>query len=119
MLEAIDTFTKKNKGSMPEQIIIFRDGIGGPTMAQKVLKTEGPGGQLTNAIKSFAEGYDPKLLFVFVDKKMSLRLFEKNNGDIFNPGPGTVVDTGIVENDGKNLFDFFMIANNNPRTATA
>jgi hypothetical protein len=50
---------------------------------------------------------------------MSLRLFEKNNGDIFNPGPGTVVDTGIVENDGKNCFDFFMIANNNPKTATA
>ena len=119
MLEAIDNFTKRNKGTRPEQIIIYRDGIGGPTMTQKVLKSEGPGGALTQAIKSFAEGYDPKLLFVFVDKKMSLRLFERTNGDVCNPGPGTIVDQGIVENDGQSLFDFFMIANNNPRTATA
>ena len=58
-------------------------------------------------------------MFVFVDKKNSLRLFERNNGDIFNPAPGTIVDQGIVENDGKDIFDFFMIANNNPKTASA
>jgi len=69
-------------------------------MTQKVMKSEGPGGALTQAIKSFAPDYDPKLLFVFVDKKMSLRLFEKTNGDVVNPSPGTCVDQGIVSNDG-------------------
>ena len=38
---------------------MFRDGVGGPTMAEKVLKTEGPGGKLISDIKSFAEGYNP------------------------------------------------------------
>lgn len=36
-----------------------------------------------------------------------------------NPGPGTVVDVAIVENNGNNTFDFWMIANENPKTATA
>jgi aubergine-like protein len=50
---------------------------------------------------------------------------EKDNGHVINPGPGTLVDTGIVENDGgheseiNRNFDFFMIANDNPKTATA
>lgn len=52
--EALANFSKKNKGALPEKIIIYRDGIGGPTMAQKALKLEGPGGALTQAIQSFA-----------------------------------------------------------------
>lgn len=50
---------------------------------------------------------------------MSLRLFEKAGGTVLNPGPGTIVDQGIVENDGKTSFDFFMIANKNPDQACA
>jgi len=44
---------------------------------------------------------------------------------VINPGPGTMVDTGIVESDGGNLkdinktMDFFMVSNDNPKTATA
>lgn len=58
-------------------------------------------------------------MYIFVDKKISTRLFEKQNGHVINPGPGTLVDQGIVEEDGRNTFDFFMISNNNPKTATA
>lgn len=119
MKEAFEFYVKKNKGNQPKQIIIYRDGIGGPTMRQKTLREEGPGGQLTQAIKNFAPGYDPKILYIFVDKKISTRLFEKQNGHVINPGPGTLVDQGIVEEDGKNTFDFYMVSNNNPKTATA
>lgn len=45
---------------------------------------------------------------------------------MINPGPGTMVDTAIVEKDGNGngqtnnaIFDFFMVANDNPKTATA
>lgn len=41
------------------------------------------------------------------------------NGTVINPAPGTLVDKGIVERDGDKIFDFFMISNNNPKTATA
>jgi hypothetical protein len=58
-------------------------------------------------------------LYVFVTKNISTRLFEKVNGEVINPAPGTLVDTGIVESDGKDTYDFYMIANDNPRTATA
>ena len=64
-------------------------------------------------IKSFAPGYDPKMLYVFVNRKVSIRFFEKANGHVVNPGPGTVVDKAVVESDGNVLFDFFMIANKN------
>lgn len=58
---------------------------------------------------------------MFINKRITTRLFEKNNGSnsVINPGPGTVVDRQIVENDGERLFDFFMVANENPDTATA
>ena len=72
-----------------------------------------------HAIRQFAPGYDPKILYVLIDKKVSTRFFEKVNGDVINPAPGTLVDQGIVEKDGNNLFDFYMISNNNPKTATA
>mmetsp|Transcript_12168 Transcript_12168/g.18807 ORF Transcript_12168/g.18807 Transcript_12168/m.18807 type:complete len:126 (+) Transcript_12168:2317-2694(+) len=48
-----------------------------------------------------------------------VRFFEYNNGDTFNPGPGTCVDSTIVQKDGPRLFEFAMVSNNNPFTATA
>ena len=36
-----------------------------------------------------------------------------------NPGKGTVVDSVIVENEGEQLFDFYMVSNDNPPMATA
>jgi hypothetical protein len=44
-----------------------------------------------------------------VDKNSSLRLFEKDNGECINPAPGTCIDTGLVNNQGEERFDFYMI----------
>ena len=62
----------------------------------------------------------PKLLYCFIDKKISHRLFEKDNdgNGYINPCPGTVVDTGLVESEGDCLFDFFLISHK-ARVATA
>lgn len=74
---------------------------------------------IQESIKKFSEGYNPGLLYVLLDTKMSLRLFEKHKDQGINPGPGTVVDQGIVKQDDSDLFDFYMISNQNPDTATA
>lgn len=34
ILEALKKHAEKNKGALPEQIIIYRDGIGGPGLAE-------------------------------------------------------------------------------------
>jgi hypothetical protein len=46
-------YVASNSGKRPEQIIIYRDGVDGPTYQDKVLKLEGPGGALMEAIKGF------------------------------------------------------------------
>lgn len=70
-------------------------------------------------MRSFAPNYNPQILYIFINTKVTTRLFEKVNGTHCNPGPGTLVDQVIVESDGPKLFDFYMVANVNPATATA
>ena len=51
-----------------------------------------------NAFSKYANQYNPKVLYTFVDKNISHRLFEKYNGNgMVNPGPGTLIDTALVE----------------------
>lgn len=64
---------------------------------------------MREALNSYQQGYIPSLVYCFVDRNVSHRLFYKDNGHVLNPGPGTVVDTALVENQGDQLFDFFMI----------
>ena len=51
--KSFENFRRCNKGMKPGQIVIFRDGVGGPTYVDKVLKLEGPGSALHEAIRSF------------------------------------------------------------------
>ena len=75
---------------------------------------------MQSAIKEFDMNYNPKILYCLINKKVTTRLFEKLNGEVINPGPGTVADSGLVETDaGQNSFDFYMVANDNPKSATA
>ena len=115
---AINSYADHNSGCAPENIVIYRDGIGGPSFKDKVIENEVK--YIEESIKKFNKGYNPGLLYVLLDTNMSLRLFETHSSNqVINPGPGTVVDQGIVAQDGSTLFDFYMIANNNPHTATA
>lgn len=50
--EALKKHKEKNNGLLPEQIILYRDGIGGPTFQEKALRIEIP--EVTNAISSYA-----------------------------------------------------------------
>ena len=45
-----------------------------------------------------------------MNKRIQHRLFERDNGHGYlNPGPGTVLDSALVENEGDRIFDFFLI----------
>ncbi len=48
-------------------------------------------------------------MYCLVDRNIQHRLFAKQNGDCLNPGPGTVIDTAVVENQGDIHFDFYLI----------
>ena len=48
------------------------------------------------AIKGYAPNYDPKILYMFINKRITTRFFEKIDGKVINPGPGTLVDQTIV-----------------------
>ena len=117
--DALDNWKDQNKGQVPKQIVIYRDGVGGPSFQEKCLKLEGPGGELMEAIKGYAPNYDPKILYVFINKRITTRFFEKFGNGLINPGPGTLVDSTIVQQDGDKIFDFYMVANDNPTSATA
>jgi hypothetical protein len=95
ILEALDFYQKENKGILPEQVIIYRDGIGGPTLQEKCYRYEIP--EVRRVIETFQQGYTPAIIYCFVDRNVSHRLFYKDNGHVLNPGPGTVLDTGLVE----------------------
>ena len=104
---ALKKYESKNQGALPDQIIIYRDGIGGSSMMEKCLKTEVE--QVTSAIISYAQYYQPQIIYIFVNRNITHRLFYKDQAHVINPGPGTVLDMGLVENQGDQIFDFFLI----------
>jgi len=58
-------------------------------------------------------------LYILINKNNITRFFKTTNEDGINPKEGIVVQTDIVYNDSETLFDFYMVANKNPATASA
>lgn len=111
---ALDTYKQANNGRLPKQILIYRDACGGPSMIQKVHQTEIA--QVIEGVNVYS-GNSIKVLYCLIDQKISHRLFYNHNGTKINVGPGTVVDSELVVNDGRNdssTFDFYMV----PHSAT-
>ena len=79
--------------------MVYRDGVGGPTLMAKVQEYEVP--RLAEFLETFSQNYKPKIIYCLVNRNISHRLFVKNGGtELLNPGPGTAVDYGLVENQG-------------------
>jgi hypothetical protein len=64
---------------------------------------------ISDALENKQAGYKPKIIYCLVDRNIQHRLFSKPNGDCLNPGPGTVVDTSLVEFQGDKIYDFYLI----------
>ena len=69
--------------------------MGGPSMTTKVQEHEVK--VITDLLENSAPGYKPKVVYCLVDRNIQHRLFSKSGADYSNPGPGTVVDTAVVE----------------------
>lgn len=83
----------------PQQIVMFRDGVG-EGQFRAVVNFEAAA--IMQACAELGANYQPKLLFLLVQKRHHVRLFAGPPNSLENPKAGTVVDTGIVhprEND--------------------
>ena len=69
--------------------------MGGPSMTAKVQEHEVK--VITDMLETTSQTYKPKIIFCLVDRNIQHRLFDKQNQSCLNPGPGTIVDTGVVE----------------------
>ena len=98
---------QKNTKSLPEKIIIYRGGMGGPTMTAKVQEHEVR--VITDLLENTSPGYKPKILYCLVECNIQHRVFVKTGQDFLNPGNGTVIDSVVVENQGDITFDFYLI----------
>lgn len=92
---------------------MYRDGVGGPTWAEKVIANEVE--TIRDLLENSQVGYKPKIIYCLVDKNSKHRLFFRENYThnvrIINAGPGTVADEVIVERNGDKVFDFVMVSN--------
>ena len=87
-------------------------------MRKKVLEEEIP--QLIKSIRHRKYQYAPDFIVLIVNKRINQRFFEYVNDHtmydqrdltkIINPAKGTIVDSGMVEREGPNVFDFFLIS---------
>lgn len=83
---------KNLHNALPEQILIYRDGVGeGQTQYVYEIEVEQIKEKL-NSIYSSVNKDTVKLCFIVVSKRINTRIFEGNN----NPTPGTVVDDVIT-----------------------
>ncbi|KAL4487083.1 hypothetical protein ABPG72_001535 [Tetrahymena utriculariae] len=98
----------KNTNTVPEEIIIYRQGLGeGQIMQSHQLEVKA----IQNGFKNFNERYNPRFAFFQVNRKVGQKFYQQANGEreeIQNPLSGTIVATEVVQNN----FEFFMNAQN-------
>lgn len=110
MYERLSLFLKKNKGKLPERILVYRDGVS-EGQFKTVIDEEMP--RMKDAFRRFDKAgkqYNPLLTIVICGKRHHTRFYPTEPGDgdhNGNPKPGTVVDRGVTS---VYHFDFFLQA---------
>jgi len=106
---AIERFEEENGGLPPAHIIVYRDGVG-DTMIEQVISSEVS--KLQEMLKKRATPCS--LTYFVVNKKISQRFFSVKGGQADNPEPGTLIDRGLVNQEGHKsedgCFDFFLVS---------
>ena len=100
VIELLNNYKNKQKGSLPDQIIFYRDGVS-EGQFQHVIDNEYP--LLTQAFSKIKAGYNPKLTFIVVQKRHHTRFMTADTKK--NVPPGTVVEKQITH---KRDFDFYL-----------
>ncbi|XP_049852397.1 LOW QUALITY PROTEIN: piwi-like protein Siwi [Schistocerca gregaria] len=99
MCKALQKFQTMN-GSLPERIIIYRDGVG---EGQIPFVMEHEVELLKGRLKEIYGGRTAKMTFIIVTKRINSRVFH----DKQNPPPGTIVDDVITL---AQRYDFFLVS---------
>ncbi|XP_028269656.1 piwi-like protein 2 [Parambassis ranga] len=88
---------------LPEKIVVYRDGVSDGQL-KMVEQYEIP--QLIKCFETFAN-YEPKLVFIVVQKRISTTLYSYAANSFGTPPPGTVLDHTLTQ---KDWVDFYLMA---------
>lgn len=106
----------ENRGKLPHQIIIYRDGVSYEEFERvrgvEICKAS----KVIEEISRTSNSSKPNLSYIIAQKRHTMRFFkEMNNGTVQNPPGGTLIDQGIVPQEGR---EFYLYSNTSPQ-ATA
>ncbi|XP_041828578.1 piwi-like protein 2 [Melanotaenia boesemani] len=102
LLAALQKYYEVNH-NLPEKIVVYRDGVSEGQL-KMVEQYEIP--QLIKCFERFPS-YEPKLVFVVVQKRISTTLYSCSANTFDAPPPGTVVDHTLTQ---KDWVDFYLMA---------
>lgn len=103
MTSACEAFKRAN-GSMPAQIIFYRDGVG-EGQVEGLCRAEI--NQIKQALSGLGLAESTKLMYINTSKRVNTRLFAGDVGRYQNPLPGTVVDGQITD---KDIYEFYLVS---------
>lgn len=110
IIERLRLWQKRNKGGLPNKVIVYRDGVS-EGQYRLVLENELPAFEKAFDSLYGAKAKHPKISIIIVGKRHHTRFYPSQEADTDgrtgNPMPGTVVDRGVT---GEKLFDFFLLA---------
>ncbi|XP_034026965.1 piwi-like protein 2 [Thalassophryne amazonica] len=102
LLAALKKYYEMNH-NLPEKIVVYRDGVSHGQL-QAVELYEIP--ELLKSFETFPN-YEPKLVFIVVQKRISTTLYSFTANQFGTPPPGTVLDHTLTE---KQWVDFYLMA---------
>uniref|UniRef100_A0A671UE08 Piwi-like protein 2 n=1 Tax=Sparus aurata TaxID=8175 RepID=A0A671UE08_SPAAU len=101
-LAALQKYYEVNH-NLPEKIVVYRDGVSDGQL-RMVEQYEIP--QLIKCFETFPT-YEPKLVFIVVQKRISTTLYSCMSNNFGAPPPGTVLDHTLTQ---KDWVDFYLMA---------
>jgi len=93
---------QKNNGSLPERVVVYRDGVGDGQIAQtKNMEV----GKIREAFKQV--GCDPKFTYVIVTKRVNTRFYKMDGNNAVNPPSGSIFDDVVTLPE---RYDFYLVS---------
>lgn len=93
---------QKNTGTLPERVVVYRDGVGDGQIAQTKNM------EVAKIRESFKEvGCDPKFTYIIVSKRVNTRFYKMDGNNAVNPPSGSIFDDVVTLPE---RYDFFLVS---------
>ncbi|CAJ1068159.1 piwi-like protein 2 [Xyrichtys novacula] len=102
LLAALQKYYEVNH-NLPDKIVVYRDGVSDGQLMM-VEQFEIP--QLVKCFETFPS-YEPKLVFIVVQKRINTTLYSFTSNNCVSPPPGTVLDHTVTN---RAWMDFYLMA---------